>query len=86
MGFEFRCEACGEMHEGMPGFGAAAPLNYYAIPQAERGARCDLGSDDCVIDRRSFFGDLQHVPAKCASRAVTPVFAGYGSPTMTCGT
>jgi hypothetical protein len=39
----------------MPGFGAPAPLNYYAIPEAARARRCDLGSDECVIDRAFFF-------------------------------
>jgi len=39
----------------MPGFAADAPLNYYAIPETERATRCELGSDDCVIDRNSFF-------------------------------
>ena len=55
MEFEFRCDACGEIHKGMPGFGADAPLSYYVIPEAERLTRCELGSDDCVIDRHSFF-------------------------------
>jgi hypothetical protein len=55
MGFEFRCKTCGEIHKGMPGFGAVAPLNYYAIPESERALRCDLGSDDCVIDQSEFF-------------------------------
>lgn len=55
MGFEFRCQTCGEIHKGMPGFGADAPLSYYAVPEAERASRCKLGSDDCVIDRASFF-------------------------------
>jgi hypothetical protein len=55
MGFEFRCQSCGEIHQGMPGFGADAPLSYYAIPEAERPTRCKLGSDDCVIDESSFF-------------------------------
>ncbi len=55
MGFQFRCEACGEIHHGMPGFGADAPLSYYAIPEAERPARCALGTDDCVIDKNAFF-------------------------------
>jgi hypothetical protein len=39
----------------MPTFGAEAPLSYYAIPEAERERRCDLGTDDCVIDGNSFF-------------------------------
>ena len=55
MGFEFRCQTCGEIHKGMPGFGADAPLSYYAIPEAERASRCELSSDECVIDRASFF-------------------------------
>ena len=55
MGFEFRCRSCGEIHEGMPGFGAAAPLSYYAIPETERASRCKLGSDNCIIDNKSFF-------------------------------
>jgi hypothetical protein len=55
MGFEFRCATCGEIHIGMPGFGAAAPLSYYAIPEAERASRCELGSDECVIDHASYF-------------------------------
>jgi hypothetical protein len=53
--FEFLCEACGEVHKGMPGFGADAPLNYYAIPEAERSLRCTLGTDECVIDCNFFF-------------------------------
>jgi hypothetical protein len=55
MGFEFRCQTCGEIHKGMPGFGAVAPLSYYAISESERASRCALGSDDCVIDRTSFY-------------------------------
>jgi hypothetical protein len=39
----------------MPSFGAHAPLSYYDVPQSERGTRCDLGSDDCVIDKGMFF-------------------------------
>lgn len=39
----------------MPTFGAGAPVSYYAIPEAERDSRCDLGSDACVIDDKHFF-------------------------------
>ena len=55
MGFEFRCHGCGEIHKGMPGLGAEAPLSYYAIPKPERASRCALGRNDCVIDHTSFF-------------------------------
>jgi hypothetical protein len=39
----------------MPSLGAHAPLSYYDIPESEREQRCDLGSDDCVIDGKHFF-------------------------------
>jgi len=55
MQFEFRCKSCGKIHKGMPGFGAEAPLSFYAVPEDERSKRCDLGSDDCVIDVEHFF-------------------------------
>ena len=39
----------------MPSFGADAPRSYYAVPEAERASRCELGSDYCAIDLASFF-------------------------------
>jgi hypothetical protein len=53
--FSFKCAACGEVHEGMPSFGAHAPLSYYEVPKEERKNRCYLGTDDCVIDDEFFF-------------------------------
>ncbi|CAN7447257.1 DUF2199 domain-containing protein [Acidovorax delafieldii] len=55
MTFRFKCISCDQVHEGMPSFGASAPLSYYEILEAERPSRCDLGSDDCVIDGKHFF-------------------------------
>jgi len=55
MEFEFTCKSCGQVHRGMPTFGADAPLSYYQVPEEERGKRCSLGTDDCVIDGKSFF-------------------------------
>lgn len=55
MAFEFTCSSCGQVHRGMPTFGADAPLNYYDIPKEEREKRCSLGTDDCVIDDKWFF-------------------------------
>jgi hypothetical protein len=55
MSFSFACATCGKEHVGMPSFGADAPLSYYGVPAAEREARCELGSDDCVIDEQYFF-------------------------------
>jgi hypothetical protein len=53
--FRFKCAGCEEWHEGMPSFGADAPLYYYSIPEAERASRCDLTPDTCVVDDSSFF-------------------------------
>jgi len=55
MPFEFTCSSCGQVHRGMPAFDAEAPLSYYEISQEERGSRCQLGADNCVIDGQSYF-------------------------------
>ena len=39
----------------MPAFGTDAPLYYYGIPSEERGRRCVLTSDTCVVDDEHFF-------------------------------
>ncbi len=53
--FRFKCKSCGGWHEGMPTFGARAPLFFYTIPARERSTRCVLTSDTCVVDRQYFF-------------------------------
>ena len=55
MAFRFQCNRCGQFHEGVPSFGADAPLTFYQVPEMHRAKRCDLGSDDCVIDGEHFF-------------------------------
>ena len=55
MTLTFKCAECDEVHEGVPTFGAEAPFSYYAIPENERGLRCDIGSDACVIDGKEFY-------------------------------
>ena len=55
MPFEFKCNTCGQIHQGMPSFGAHAPHSYYQVVDDERVSRCDLGSDNCVIDDQFFF-------------------------------
>jgi hypothetical protein len=55
MSFEFKCNTCGQTHQGMPSFGALAPHSYYRVVEDERATRCRLGSDDCVIDEQFFF-------------------------------
>jgi len=53
--FRYSCKGCGREHEGMPTFGAKAPLHYFVVPEEERPRRCSLGTDDCVIDGKWFF-------------------------------
>ena len=51
----FQCKSCGQWREGMPNFSANAPLFYYGIPEDEREARCQLGTDTCIVDGEHFF-------------------------------
>lgn len=53
--FRFKCTSCNEWHEGMPTFGAQAPLHYYFVPEHERNKRCVLESDTCIVDQQHFF-------------------------------
>jgi len=55
MSFEFFCTGCDNIHHGMPALDAAAPLSYYAIPEDEREARCELDTDACIIDGTQYF-------------------------------
>jgi hypothetical protein len=52
----FDCATCGAYHEEIPMcFGPPAPALWYAIPLNERSERCQLTSDQCVIDGKHFF-------------------------------
>ena len=51
----FKCTSCNQWHEGMPTFGAEAPLHYYGIPAEERARRCSLDADTCIVDDEFFF-------------------------------
>ena len=53
--FRFKCTSCNEWHEGMPTFGADAPLYFYVVPAEERGNRCVLDADTCIVDQTQFF-------------------------------
>ncbi len=58
----FKCRACGKWHDELPlHYGADAPLPYYDVPKDERGARCEINRDLCVIDAEHFFivGNLE---------------------------
>lgn len=54
-GLRFRCDRCGEIHEGVPAFGWDWPIQYLQVPEAERPARCRLDADACSIDDRFHF-------------------------------
>lgn len=53
--FQFSCSCCGEIHKGVPSFGARAPIYFYYVPQNEREERTSLTSNTCVIDDEEFF-------------------------------
>lgn len=53
--FRFECASCGTVHEGIPTFGWDFPVQYLAIPEAERAQRVVLSDDTCVIDDEWFF-------------------------------
>jgi hypothetical protein len=51
----FCCSKCGEVHEGVPGFGWDYPVSYLAVPDLERAKRCVLTADACIVDGEHFF-------------------------------
>ncbi len=52
----YHCKTCGKYHDELPlHYGAATPVVYYDIPEAERETRVRLNSDQCVIDDQYFF-------------------------------
>ncbi len=58
----YTCRICGEYHDTLAmHYGPPAPYLYYIIPESERETRCQLSSDQCVIDETYFFivGNLE---------------------------
>ena len=52
----FHCKSCGEFHDHLPqSFGVEAPAYYYSVPETERESRCQLSSDQCIVDSEHFF-------------------------------
>jgi len=52
----YTCSRCGETHRGLPmSYGATAPALWFMIPPAERAARAELSSDQCIIDDEYYF-------------------------------
>jgi hypothetical protein len=53
--YRFKCNSCGQWHEGIPAWGWNYPLHYHTVPIQERERRCCLTSDTCVIDDSAFY-------------------------------
>ena len=53
--FAYECQTCGEVHQGIPSFGAPIPHYVSQIPLDEHEQRVSLGTDDCVVDEEYFF-------------------------------
>lgn len=49
--FEFICACCGKPQRGSPAYGYDKPIDYFDIPENERGDRVQHDTDTCVIDR-----------------------------------
>jgi len=53
--YRFKCTSCDKWHEGIPGWGWNFPPAYFLVPEAERGSRCFLTQDLCVVDDSAFY-------------------------------
>jgi len=59
---KWQCRKCNQAHDDLPlHYGAEAPALFYGIPEAERSTRCEISSDQCIIDGTAFFivGNLE---------------------------
>jgi len=55
MGSHFKCNRCGQIHQGPPlAYGADYPAAWYDVPGEEREDRVSLGEEQCIIDDRLF--------------------------------
>jgi hypothetical protein len=55
MSMTYRCKGCGELHDGIPTFGADRPMSYWGVPEDKRATDVYLTTDSCVIADRFFF-------------------------------
>jgi hypothetical protein len=53
--FEFLCDSCSEIHQGIPGYGWRYPDDYFSIPELERAGRIEVDEDTCAIDGQFYF-------------------------------
>ena len=69
---QFTCVACGEIHDGIPAWHFAAPVQALAIPKEDRRNRVELTEDDCVIDGDQFYlKGLLEIPIQDTSQPFT---------------
>lgn len=47
--FAFKCNSCGEVHEGSPSFGFSAPDQYASLSDLQKKAMGKLSDDFCTI-------------------------------------
>ena len=51
----YRCETCGQTHDGLPDLGFRWPDPYFDVPESERATRVKGNSDTCAIDDEAFY-------------------------------
>lgn len=52
----YRCQTCGQEHDGLPlDVGFAWPAAYLAIAEEQRASRCEATDDWCTIDGGRYF-------------------------------
>ena len=47
--FNYKCQECGEYHEGSPSFSFRYPTYFYDVPEIERSDRVQISDDLCKI-------------------------------------
>jgi hypothetical protein len=55
MSFQFKCASCGQIHDGIPSYGADRPQQFWEVPEGKRESDVFLTSDSCIIADRFFF-------------------------------
>ena len=51
----YKCQTCGEEHEGIPDIGFRWPDPYFAVAEEERESRIQANTDICNINDEEFY-------------------------------
>lgn len=63
--FKYRCNSCGEEHEGAPSFSFNAPFYYQALTDDfQKSPKVSLDSDFCIIEEDRFIRVCLEIPIK----------------------